>query len=167
MPNPPAFRREPDDLTAGLPPLMVEADHLAASVSLGVHGRRRAGMGESFWQFRRYASHDSSSAIDWRQSAKSQHIYVREREWEAAQTVWFWRDASENMSFKSGAESKRARADLLLLALASLLVRGGERVGFTGMEGAPASSRLALTRMGRAMFASGNAALPPHVPFAR
>ena len=96
------LQHEADGLSAGLPPLMVQADHLAASVSLGVHGRRRAGMGESFWQFRRYASHDSSSAIDWRQSAKSQHIFVREREWEAAQTVWFWRDASANMSFKSG-----------------------------------------------------------------
>jgi uncharacterized protein (DUF58 family) len=161
------LQHEADGLSAGLPPLMVEADHLAASVSLGVHGRRRAGMGETFWQFRRYASPDSSSAIDWRQSAKSQHVYVREREWEAAQTVWFWRDASENMSFKSGAVSKRARADLLLMALASLLVRGGERVGFTGMEGAPASSRLALTRMGRAMFTQRNEALPPQVPFAR
>ena len=162
-----ALQHEADGLSAGLPPLMVEADHLAASVSLGVHGRRRAGMGESFWQFRRYASPDSSSAIDWRQSAKSQHIFVREREWEAAQTVWFWRDAGANMSFKSGAVTKRARADLLLLALASLLVRGGERVGFTGMDGAPASSRLALTRIGRAMFASGAGALPPLVPFAR
>src|SRR3954464_3091860 len=146
---------------------MVEADHLAASVSLGVHGRRRAGMGETFWQFRRYASPDSSAAIDWRQSAKSQHIFVREREWEAAQTVWFWRDASPNMSFKSGAVSKRARADLLLLALASLLVRGGERVGFAGVEGAPASSRLALTRMGRAMFGKAQGVLPPQVSFAR
>src|SRR3569623_488497 len=146
---------------------MVEADHLAASVSLGVHGRRRAGMGESFWQFRRYASHDSSAAIDWRQSAKSQHIFVREREWEAAQTVRFWRDASPNMNFKSARVSKRARADLLLLALASLLVRGGERVGFLGMEGAPASSRLALTRMGRTMFSASDAALPPRVPFKR
>jgi len=161
------LQHEADGLSAGLPPLMVEADHLAASASLGVHGRRRAGMGESFWQFRRYASPDSSSAIDWRQSAKSQHIFVREREWEAAQTVWFWRDASANMSFKSGPVSKRARADLLLLALASLLVRGGERVGFTGMEGSPASSRLALTRIGRAMFAAGDHALPPQVPFAR
>jgi uncharacterized protein (DUF58 family) len=124
-------------------------------------------MGESFWQFRRYASHDSSTAIDWRQSAKSQHIFVREREWEAAQTVWFWRDASLNMGFKSGATSKRSRADLLLLALASLLVRGGERVGFLGMEGAPAASRLALTRMGRAMFVGADAALPPHAAFKR
>jgi uncharacterized protein (DUF58 family) len=146
---------------------MVQADHLAASVSLGVHGRRRAGIGESFWQFRRYASPDSSSDIDWRQSAKSQHIFVREREWEAAQTVWFWRDASPNMSFKSASVSKRARADLLLLALASLLVRGGERVGFAGMEGAPAASRLALTRIGRAMFGKAQGVLPPQVPFAR
>lgn len=161
------LQHEADGLSAGLPPLMVEADHLAASVSLGVHGRRRAGMGESFWQFRRYASHDSSSAIDWRQSAKSQHIFVREREWEAAQTVWFWRDASANMSFKSGPVSKRARADLLLLALASLLVRGGERVGFIGMEGGAGASRLALTRMGRAMFASTTDALPPPAPLKR
>jgi uncharacterized protein (DUF58 family) len=163
------LQHEADGLSAGLPPLMVQADHLAASVSLGVHGRRRAGMGESFWQFRRYASHDSSAAIDWRQSAKSQAIFVREREWEAAQTVWFWRDSSPNMDFKSGpkghAVSKRARADLLLLALASLLVRGGERVGFAGMEGAAAASRLALTRMGRAMFAPGAQVLPPLMPF--
>lgn len=165
------LQHEADGLSAGLPPLMVEADHLAASVSLGVHGRRRAGMGESFWQFRRYTTHNSSSAIDWRQSAKSQHIFVREREWEAAQTVWFWRDASANMSFKSGPKggdvSKRARADLLLLALASLLVRGGERVGFIGMEGGAGASRLALTRMGRAMFAPGSQALPPPAPLKR
>jgi uncharacterized protein (DUF58 family) len=166
-----ALQHEADGLSAGLPPLMVAADHLAASVSLGVHGRRRAGIGETFWQFRRYGQNDATSAIDWRQSAKSQHLFVREREWEAAQTVWFWRDASANMSFKSGPKenrvSKRARADLLLLALAALLVRGGERVGFAGMEGAPAASRLALTRIGRVLFGSGEDALPPPVNFAR
>jgi uncharacterized protein (DUF58 family) len=162
-----ALQHEADGLSAGLPPLMVEADHLAASVSLGVHGRRRAGMGENFWQFRRYASHDSAGAIDWRQSAKSQHIFVREREWEAAQTVWFWRDASANMAFKSGAVSKRTRADLLLLALASLLVRGGERVGFVGMEGGAGASRLTLTHIGRALFSKSDTALPPRAPFAR
>ena len=146
---------------------MVAADRLAASVSLGVHGRRRAGMGESFWQFRRYAHTDSAAAIDWRQSAKSQHIFVREREWEIAHTIWFWRDASANMDFASGVTSKRARAELLLLALAALLVRGGERVGFAGMEGAAAASRLAVTRIGRSLFAKNDAALPPPMNFAR
>ncbi len=93
---------------------------------------------------------------------------MREREWEAAQTVWFWRDASANMRFGDRIE-KRARADLLLLALAALLLRGGERVGFLGMEGAPAASRIALTRIGRALFGKNisDAALPPTVPIAR
>jgi uncharacterized protein (DUF58 family) len=162
-----SLQHEADGLSAGLPPLMVDADHLAASVSLGVHGRRRAGMGESFWQYRRYGQHDASSRIDWRASAKSQHLFVREREWEAAQTVWFWRDASANMRFGAPVE-KRARADLLLLATASLLLRGGERVGFLGMEGAPAASRIALSRIGRALFAKGDdAALPPLVAMTR
>lgn len=162
-----ALQHDADALSAGLPPLMAAADRLAASVSLGVHGRRRAGQGESFWQFRRYGTNDATSAIDWRQSAKSQHIFVREREWEAAQTVWLWRDASANMAFQSGTVSKRARADLLLLALASLLVRGGERTGFIGMDGAPSASRAAITRIGHALFAPQDAALPPPAPLAR
>jgi uncharacterized protein (DUF58 family) len=161
-------QHEADGLSAGLPALMVRADHLAASASLGVHGRKRAGPGESFWQFRRYQSQDAASRIDWRQSAKSQNLYVREREWEAAQTVWFWRDASANMDFASGRERKKERAELLLLALAALLVRGGERVGLMGMDGAPGASRLALSRIGHGLDAPGaRRASPPATPLKR
>src|ERR1700748_2035802 len=95
------LQHEADALGAGLPPLMVAADRLAASVSLGVHGRKRAGIGETFWQFRRYYNEDATR-IDWRQSAKSQQLFVREREWEAAQTVLFWSDAGPDMNFASG-----------------------------------------------------------------
>jgi len=163
------LQHEADGLGAGLPPLMVAADHLAASVSLGVHGRRKVGMGESFWQFRRYGATDAVPRIDWRQSAKSQHLFVREREWEAAQTVWFWRDGGAGMDFKSGAVTKRERAELLLLALASLLVRGGERIALMGSPFRPAASRLALTRIGHSLL---DAPLrgedgPPETPIAR
>jgi uncharacterized protein (DUF58 family) len=143
---------EAEALGAGLPPLLVDAERLAAAVSLGVHGRRKSGMGESFWQFRRYMPEDSSSAIDWRQSAKSQHLFVREREWEAAQSVWFWCDASAGMQFASGRTTKAERAKLLGLAMASLLVRGGERVALYGDAHAPASSRAALRRIGHALL---------------
>ena len=161
-------QHEADGLSAGLPPLMVRADHLAASVSLGVHGRGRAGPGEHFWQFRRYRSEDAASRIDWRQSAKAQTLYVREREWEAAQTVWLWRDGSANMDFTSTGETKSDRAALLLLALASLLVRGGERVGLMGMAGAPGASRLALSRIGHALTQpSAKSAHPPAATLAR
>jgi uncharacterized protein (DUF58 family) len=165
-----ALQHEAEALGATLPPLLVEADHLAASVSLGVHGRRRTGSGESFWQFRRYRAPDAVTAIDWRQSARSQHLFVREREWEAAQTVWLWRDGGPNMDFasrKNGA-TKKARAELLLLALASLLVRGGERVGYWGGGDPAAASRLSMSRIARRLMHDGaGSGEPPRAPVLR
>src|SRR5258707_5563022 len=111
-------REEAENLAAALPPLLVEAERLASSTWLGVHGRRKAGMGETFWQFRRYRVEDPASAIDWRQSAKSQHLFGREREWEAAETVWFWRDASASMRYASlkAVPAKLQRATVLSIA---------------------------------------------------
>ncbi len=148
---------------------MIEAERLAAAVSLGVHGRRKAGIGESFWQFRRYRAEDPSTAIDWRQSAKSTHLYVREREWEGAQGVWFWRDGSAGMQFRSGDVSKFDRANLLAVALASLLVRGGERVTLFGSGRSPKASRLALRRLAGALSLAPplQSALPPEAPITR
>jgi uncharacterized protein (DUF58 family) len=158
-------------LAAGLPPLLVSAERLASAVSLGVHGRRKAGMGETFWQFRRYGPEDPASAVDWRQSAKSQHLFVREREWEAAEAVWFWRDGSANMRFKSDAahETKMDRATLLALALGSLLVRGGERIALMGDGHAPATGRAPLRRIAHELtkIAPADAALPPDAPVSK
>lgn len=136
-------------LAAGLPPLMVAAERVANTVSQGVHGRRRVGQGETFWQFRRYEPGDSLQQIDWRQSAKNDPIFIRETEWEAAQSVWLWRDGSLSMAYGSDAESttKRDRADLLLMALASLLIRGGEHVALLGTGQTPGASRNVLTRL--------------------
>jgi uncharacterized protein (DUF58 family) len=163
------LQEQAEQLAAPLPPLLVEAERLASSVSLGVHGRRKAGMGESFWQFRRYAPEDPASAIDWRQSAKSQHLFVREREWEAAQAVWFWRDASATMRFKSqfAEVTKIDRATVLGLALGSLLLRGGERIGLFGRARAPSSGRAALRRMAHELLEAEDRALPPDVPVSR
>ena len=157
---------EAEALGGGMPALLVDAERMAAAVSLGVHGRRKSGMGESFWQFRRYRPEDSSTAIDWRQSAKSQHLFVREREWEAAQSVWFWCDGSPGMQFTSGKVTKAERARILALALASLLVRGGERVALYGEPYAPASSRVALRRIAHVLGddAPRDTALPPEAP---
>jgi uncharacterized protein (DUF58 family) len=160
-----APRDEAEAIAYMLPPLLVAAEAAASSVALGVHGRRKAGMGETFWQFRRYRSEDPASAIDWRQSARSQHMFVREREWEVAETVRVWRDASIGMQFSSSRDipTKLERATVLTLATASLLLRGGERVGLHG-DGAPASTgRVTLFRMAQAFGENGaNApALPP------
>jgi uncharacterized protein (DUF58 family) len=160
-------REEAESLAAALPPLLVEAERLASSTWLGVHGRRKAGMGETFWQFRRYRVEDPATAIDWRQSAKSQHLFVREREWEAAETVWFWRDASVGMryAYSKQVPEKWERATVLALALASLLVRGGERIGLLGSGATPASGRVALRRMAHRLAGDtpDEADLPPEL----
>ncbi len=165
-----SLREQAERAAARFPPLLVQAERIAQTVAFGVHGRRVTGPGDSFWQFRRYEPEDSITAIDWRQSAKSQHVFVREREWEAAQSVWLWRDASVSMNWHS-AEAlplKVERASVLLLAIASLLARAGERVGALG-HGETGTGRIAVRRLAARLSddaASGDTpaagALPRH-----
>ncbi len=142
-------------LAARLPELLVAAKRIAANVLLGVHGRRHPGPGETFWQFRSYVAGEPARQIDWRRSARDdRHLFVREREWEASQTVWLWADLSPSMDFHSRLSSvtKLDRAVILVLALAEMLGRGGERIGMPGLAepriGRDAADRLAevLTR---------------------
>jgi len=130
------LRRDAERVTGALPPLLIEAERLAASLTHGVHGRRRAGLGETFWQYRAAHSGDPHSLIDWRRSARSDRLYVREMEWEAAETVMIWCDRAQSMDFHSrlAPRSKAQRAALLTLALGVLLARGAERFGLIGTE---------------------------------
>jgi uncharacterized protein (DUF58 family) len=132
------------DLARRLPALIVAAKEVASSVMHGVHGRKRAGIGETFWQFRPFISGESTAGIDWRRSARDERIYVREREWEAAHTVYIWMDRSPSMSFvsKLALQSKVDRALVLGLAAADLLVGGGERVGILGLTRAVATRNI-------------------------
>ena len=158
----PAVRQRAEELASTLPPLLVAAERVAMTVAQGVHGRRRVGPGESFWQFRRYEQGDASTVIDWRQSAKSDRLFVRQQEWEAAQSVWLWRDNSPSMHFRSAfaPASKVDRATLLLVALAALLIRGGERVALLGEGRLPGSGRGALARVAETLVARARADKP-------
>ncbi|WP_186391184.1 MULTISPECIES: DUF58 domain-containing protein [unclassified Pannonibacter] len=131
-----------------LPELLVEARQVSNTVATGWHGRRRAGPGETFWQFRPFSMGEPARRIDWRRSARDEHLYVREREWEAAHTVWLWADLSPSMNFgsKLAPVVKRDRALVLMLALASMLSGSGERVGLPGLT-RPLTSRDAPERM--------------------
>jgi uncharacterized protein (DUF58 family) len=142
-------------LAERLPDLLIDAKRISQTVAHGIHGRRRSGPGETFWQFRTYENSDSAQLIDWRRSASSDHVYVREREWEAAHTVWMWSDLSASMDFKSHLSSvtKRDRAVLLMLAAAELLVRGGERIGLMAMS-QPSGSRKIANVLAEAIIAN-------------
>ncbi|NKB19500.1 MAG: DUF58 domain-containing protein [Alphaproteobacteria bacterium] len=147
--QPASIRQRAEETAARLPPLLVAAERIAATVAQGVHGRRRVGQGESFWQFRRYQQGDPVQRIDWRQSAKREHLYVRENEWEAAQSVWVWLDRSASMQYhsKDGLPDKADRATVLMLALSSLLIRGGERVTLLGSGVPPSNGRAVMDRL--------------------
>lgn len=147
-----ALERDAHGLAERLPDLLLEAKRIAATVAHGIHGRRRAGPGETFWQFRQLQPADPAQLIDWRRSASTDHLFVREREWEAAHTLWLWPDLSASMDFKShlSRETKRDRAIVLTLAAAELLVRSGERIGILGLT-QPTASRRASQRMAEAI----------------
>ncbi|MFN3971142.1 MAG: DUF58 domain-containing protein [Gemmobacter sp.] len=148
-----SLRADAEALGASLPPLLAEAEHLAATVILGEHGRRRAGMGDEFWQYRPSVAGDSLRMIDWRRSARSDGHFVREREWQASQTVTLWVDPAKSMSF-AGDRSRAPKADrarLLALALAVLLLRGGERVGLAGSDAPPRGGRGQVLRLAAAL----------------
>ena len=143
-----ALEREAVNLVDKMPELLMEADRIASTVAHGIHGRRRAGPGETFWQFRQYQPGEAANLVDWRRSASSDHLFVREREWEAAHTLHLWPDLSPSMNFQShlSQTSKRDRVLVLMLAAAELLVRGGERVALMGQT-APSASRNTATKI--------------------
>ncbi|HEX9070426.1 MAG TPA: DUF58 domain-containing protein [Pseudolabrys sp.] len=151
-------------LADAMPRLILEARRVASTVIHGLHGRRRAGPGENFWQYRRFMSGEPAQNVDWRRSARDDHLYVREREWEASHTVWIWPDRSPSMSFASAlsTDSKLERALVIAFALAEVLVQGGERVGMPGLM-RPTASRNVIEKMAEVILhdLADRASLPP------
>jgi uncharacterized protein (DUF58 family) len=164
-------RRETTDalvLAKRMPRLVLEARRVAATLAHGIHGRRRAGTGESFWQFRPFVTGESAHRIDWRRSARDDRLYVREREWETAHTVWLWIDRSASMGFVSdlAQASKIERALVLGLALSNAFVEAGERVGLLGLM-SPRATRQIAEKIGEVIVAdrwSLDEDMPPSAP---
>ncbi len=149
-------------LGAALPPLVVKAERIAATVMMGSHGLRRAGAGETFWAYRDYAFGDSTQRIDWRKSAKSDETLIRENEWEAANTLWLWANLGPRMNFKShlADETKRHHAEVLALAMAALSLRAHERVGLLGSGERAAYGRHMLSKLAFSFAQGGSNVLP-------
>jgi uncharacterized protein (DUF58 family) len=153
-----SLEREAVGLVDRMPELLMEADRIASTVAHGIHGRRRAGPGETFWQFRQYQQGEGAHLVDWRRSASSDHLFVREREWEAAHTLYLWPNLSASMAFRShlSKTTKADRALVLMLAATEMLVRGGERVALLGLT-QPTASRRATQKLAEALVMNTNA----------
>jgi uncharacterized protein (DUF58 family) len=145
----PAFekaRYEAAEIAERVPALLLAAQRIAATIEQGVHGRRRVGRGEAFWQFRQYYPGDEIRRLDWRQSAKSDRLFLRQMEWSASQTAFLWCDVSASMRFNSRRDlsTKLERAQILTLALAGAMSRAGERVALLGSGDRPSAGRFVL-----------------------
>lgn len=168
-----ALRGDAEKVGGSLPPLLAEAERLAMTVAFGVHGRRRAGIGENFWQYRQAIPGDVLTSVDWRRSGRSDALFIREKEWEAAQTVSVWADDALAMDYKGDRANftKRERARLLALALSVLLVKAGERVSLLGTDAAqPRTGETQLNRMAMALAGERedrpDFGAPPHARYA-
>lgn len=160
------LRHGAEALAGALPPLMASAEQLAATVMLGEHGRRRSGRGDEFWQYRPAAPGDAARLVDWRRSGRSDQHFIREKEWQAAQSVLIWVDPGPSMTFTGAATrpTKGERARVLAMAAAVLLIRGGERVGLSGLDTPPRSGQQQMLRLAAALAgASGEDYPAPEV----
>src|ERR1700749_39092 len=162
-----AIRRadgESRTLAASLPRLVLEGRRIAANVIHCLHGRRGAGRGASLWQIPPFVSGEPSQRVDWRRSARDDHLYIREQEWEAAHTVWIWPDRSPSMAFVSNlAEATKLERSLVVaMALAEVLVEGGEVFGIPGLL-RPTESRNVVEKIAQAIVhdAAERTSLPP------
>lgn len=158
------------DVAQRLPALLLAAERIAATVEQGVHGRRRTGPGEVFWQYRTYSPGDELKRLDWRASAKSDRLYLRQLEWSASQSVYLWCDLSPSMQYGSRRDvpTKIERAEILTLALAAVLSRAGERVGLLGHPEPASAGRNVAERLAERLFRSARQSaeipsLPPPV----
>ena len=163
MTQPLTLRRDAEIAASTLPALLAKAEYLASGVLLGDHGRRRAGQGDDFWQYRPMMQGDSLRAIDWRRSAKGDAQFVRDREWQIAQSVILWLDQGASMQFAGSKdiETKAARARVLTMAMAILLIRGGERVGLTGFTLPPRRGEQQILRLAEAFSTDDTADYAP------
>lgn len=114
--------------------LVLNARRTANTIRSGWHGKYKQGSGDNFWQFRPYGNGESTSRIDWRRSARDNTLYIRDREWEAAQTIFLWPDQSPSMQYQSkfSEHSKQERALLLMLILGEIFAQNGESIAIPG-----------------------------------
>lgn len=150
MHDPILLRRKAEAAAAALDDLVAGAESAPrTALHAGAHARRRVGAGEKFWQYRDYDPADRPQDIDWRQSAKGERVFVRQKEHQVPQAVYLWHAVGPRMAWASRPDLPRKdeSAQILCLAAGLLLARGGERVGVAGAELRPGHGENTLQKI--------------------
>ncbi len=128
------LREQAENSTLSLPALMIKSENIADNVIHGEHVKRKSGSGEKFWQFREYDQSDRPQDIDWRQSAKSDQIFIKQKEWQITRKVFLWCASGKTMDFRSIHTnfSKQETAQITALSIVLLLKKAKEQIGIFG-----------------------------------
>jgi len=119
-----------DQYASVLPKIIFDSAMLSRNIIEGLHASRFSGKGEDFWQFKEYRQGDGLSSIDWRKSAATNKILVKQKENETAKTIYFYFDKTKSMNFKSEKKirNKYQIAVLLTLTLSRIFLKNRENV---------------------------------------
>ncbi|WP_233356117.1 DUF58 domain-containing protein [Henriciella aquimarina] len=156
------IRAEAEVLARSLPGVSLNA-RAADTAHLGAAGRKRAGTGEQFWQYRHYAQEDAAQRVDWRRSARGDELYVRETELETARTVLFWCDPHKGFDW-AGEPARLHKADaarIVMLAAGLLLSKAGERIGALGSGRTPGFGKAAGDKLAEDLVSRRGENFPP------
>ncbi len=164
----PNLRSKAEYTAVQVPDIRQLAIQTAFQILHGHNPKRKAGSGEAFWQFREYQPGDMPREIDWRQSAKTDRVYIRQKELHTAQTCLFWNKQNADMDFCSDKTlpSKRLASAVLSLALALVHSRSGETIAYAGLQRAGHSERT-LQHFEQLLMQNAAAALPASVEIQR
>lgn len=155
------LRPRAEQTAQNIPDLKRLAVQTAFHILHGQNPQRRSGSGDTFWQFREYSTGDMPRDIDWRQSAKTERIYIRQKEQHTAQSCLFWLKQNADMAFQSEGVpySKKDNGAVLALSLALLHSRMGEMIGFAGRQ-RPGHSEKTLGELEQLLMQEKQDALP-------
>ena len=130
------MRLKAEELSNKIASLYVKADRIANTIWEGMHNRNKDGLGDNFWQFRKYEYGDPAHLIDWKKTAKSNETFIQEKELQTLQNFVIWRDTSKSMNFRSSEsiDTKLYRANLFTLALTIILSKSGENIVLNGLK---------------------------------
>ena len=130
------MRLKAEELSNQIPSLYIKADRIANTIWEGIHNRNKDGVGDNFWQFRKYEYGDPAHLIDWKKTAKSNETFIQEKELQTLQNFVIWRDTSKSMNFRSTEtiDTKLYRANLFTLALTIILSKSGENIILNGLK---------------------------------
>jgi uncharacterized protein (DUF58 family) len=118
--------------------LRLELRQLAAEGASGRHRALVKGLSQDFAQHRPYAPGDELKTLDWKVYARQDRYYVREYTAENVLTTHILLDCSGSMNFSAGGrQPKHEHACRLAMAMAYLVLAGGDAAGLTTFGAAP------------------------------